>query len=83
MWHIIIGIIVCLLGFFVVYRPKFFLDFMGEQAWVEKIFGINDQELAYKLIGMLIILLGALIMTNLIYDLMAWFFSPIIGAGRS
>ncbi len=66
-----------------VYRPRYFLDFLGSQAWVEKIFAINDQELAYKIIGMIIILVGALIMTNLIYDLLGWFFSPVINASQS
>jgi len=81
--RILIGAIICVVGFFMVYRPRYFLDFLGEQAWVEKIFSINDQELAYKIIGMIVILVGVLVMTNIIYDLMAWFFSPIINAGRN
>lgn len=80
--HIIIGIIVTGVGFLVVWRPRYFLDFLGKQAWVEKIFSVNDQELAYKIIGMIVIFVGALIMTNLIYDLLGWFLSPIINAGR-
>ncbi|MFA6526317.1 MAG: hypothetical protein WCT26_02790 [Candidatus Buchananbacteria bacterium] len=80
--HIIIGIIVVAVGFAVVWRPRYFLDFLGRQDWVEKIFSVNDQELAYKIIGMIIIFVGALIMTNLIYDLLGWFLSPVINAGQ-
>lgn len=81
--HIIIGAIVMTVGFFMVYRPRYFFDFLGRQAWVEKIFSVNDQELAYKIIGMIVIFIGVLIMTNLIYDLLGWALSPIINAGRS
>jgi len=81
--RILIGLIVVGVGFFVVYRPRYFLDFLGNQAWVEKIFSVNDQELAYKIIGIIVIFVGVLIMTNLIYDLLGWFLSPIINAGRS
>lgn len=81
--RIIIGAIVAAVGFAVVWKPRYFLDFLGNQAWVEKIFSVNDQELAYKIIGMIIIFIGVLIMTNLIYDLLGWALSPIISAGRS
>jgi len=58
------------------------LDFLGRQDWVEKIFAVNDQELAYKIIGIIVIFVGALIMTNVIYDLLGWALSPIINAGQ-
>lgn len=80
--RIIIGLIVAVVGFFMVYRPRFFFDFLGEQAWVAKIFSVNDQELAYKIIGIIVIFIGVLIMTNIIYDLLGWALSPIINAGR-
>jgi len=80
--RILIGLIVMAVGFFVVYRPKYFLDFLGNQAWVEKIFSVNDQELAYKIIGLIVIFVGVLIATDLIYDLLGWALSPIINAGR-
>jgi len=81
--RILIGAIVCAVGFFMVYRPKYFFDFLGRQAWVEKIFSVNDQELAYKIIGMIVIFVGVLIMTNIIYDLLGWALSPIINAGKN
>jgi len=71
--HIIIGLIVIGVGFIVVWKPRYFLDFLGNQAWVEKIFAVNDQELAYKIIGIILIFVGALIMTNLIYDILTAF----------
>jgi len=80
--RILIGLIVAGVGFMMVYRPRYFLDFLGNQAWVEKIFSVNDQELAYKIIGMIVIFVGVLIMTNLMNDLLGWALSPIINAGR-
>ena len=80
--RILIGLIVIAVGFLMVYRPRYFLDFLGNQAWVEKIFSVNDQELAYKIIGIIVIFIGILISTNLIYDLLGWALSPIINAGR-
>ena len=79
MWAIIIGLLVVALGFFMVYRPSFFADFMGHQAWVEKIFQVYDDELAYKIIGVIIIFVGALIMTGLIWGVLGWLLSPIVG----
>jgi len=80
--RILIGLIVIVVGFLMVYRPRYFLDFLGNQAWVEKIFSVNDQELAYKIIGLVVIFVGILISTNLIYNLLGWALSPIINAGR-
>jgi len=80
--RILIGAIVVTVGFLMVWRPRYFLDFLSNQAWVEKIFAVNDQELAYKIIGMIVIFIGTLIMTNLIYELLGWLLSPIINAGR-
>ena len=80
--RILIGAAVTFVGFLVVYRPRYFLDFLGNQAWVEKIFSVNDQELAYKIIGIIVIFVGVLIMTDLIYNLLGWALSPIINAGR-
>ena len=83
MLALIIGLIITVAGFAVVYRPRYFLDFLGRQAWVEKIFAVNDQELAYKIIGMIIIFIGILVMSNLFYDLLGWLLSPFTNAARN
>ena len=82
MLAIIIGLLTMVVGFFMVYRPRFFVDFIGHQAWVEKVFSVSDDELAYKIIGIIVIFIGALIMTGLVWDLVGWLLSPAINAGR-
>ncbi|MFA6594244.1 MAG: hypothetical protein WCT16_03205 [Candidatus Buchananbacteria bacterium] len=76
--RILIGVAVIIVGFFMVWKPRFFYDFMGHQMWAEKIFGIHEDELAYKVIGVIVMFVGALIATDLIYNLLAWFFSPVV-----
>ena len=79
--QIIIGILVVIVGFYMAYRPRFFVEFLGHQSWAEKIFQVYDDELAYKLIGVIVIFLGALIMTGLVWNLLGWVLSPIIRNG--
>jgi len=80
--QIIIGLLVVGLGFLMVYKPRFFIDFMGHQDWIEKILQVYDDELAYKVMGIIIIFVGAFIMTGLIWDILGWALSPVINAGR-
>ena len=82
MFRILIGIGVVGLGFIMVYRPRFFVEFMGHQEWLEKIIQVSDDELAYKILGIIVMFVGALIMTGLITDVLYFAFSPILGAGR-
>jgi hypothetical protein len=82
MLAIIIGLLTVVVGFYMVYRPRYFVEFIGHQNWVEKIFQVYDDELAYKIIGITVIFVGALIMTGLVWDVLGWALSPIINAGR-
>ena len=82
MLRILIGLVVIGLGFIMVYRPRFFVEFIGHQDWLEKIIQVSDDELAYKIIGIVIMFVGALIMTGLITDVLYFVFSPILRAGR-
>jgi len=77
--RILIGSAASVVGFIIVWKPRFFLDFLGEQPWAEKIFGPGNTILAYKVIGILTIIVGFLIITNLIQDTLLWFFSPVLG----
>ena len=76
--RILIGIAVMVVGFFIVWKPRFFYDFMGHQMWAEKLLGVHEDEAAFKIIGIIVIIVGMLIATDLIYGLLAWFFSPVI-----
>jgi len=76
--RIIIGLITSVVGFLIVWKPRAFLEFLGEQPWAEKIFGPGNTITAYKVIGVLIIIVGFLIITNLIENTLLWFFSPVL-----
>ena len=81
MFRILIGLVVIGLGFIMVYRPRFFIEFMGHQAWLEKIIQVSDDELAYKILGIIIIFIGALILTGLITNLLGFLLGPILRSG--
>ncbi|MFA5029849.1 MAG: hypothetical protein WC518_03905 [Patescibacteria group bacterium] len=81
--RIIVGIIGAVVGFLMVFRPKFFLDAIGEQAWMEKVFGSGGGISGYKVMGVVIVIISFLIMTGLIEGVLMAIFGPLIFAGRS
>ena len=79
---IIVGIVTVIIGITMVWRPRFYVDFVGHQEWAEKIFGINEDETAFKVIGIIVILVGIFIMTGIINDILLWFFAPSFRAAQ-
>lgn len=80
---IIVGVVAVAIGVSMVWKPRFYVDFIGHQEWAEKIFGVHEDETAYKVIGIIIILLGTFIMTGIINDILFWFFAPTFKASRN
>ncbi len=80
---IIVGIITVIVGVAMVWKPRFFVDFVGHQEWAEKVFGVHEDETAFKVIGIIVILIGAFIMTGIITDLLMWFFAPTFRAAEN
>jgi len=76
--RILIGVVVIVVGFFIVWKPRFFFDFLGHQMWAEKLLGVHEDEAAFKIIGIIVIFIGALIATDLIYSLLGWLLSPVL-----
>ena len=62
--RIIIGLLACGLGYLMVRYPDVALDFIGSSEFAEKI-SYGGSTSLYKLIGVIIIAIGILIMTNL------------------
>ncbi len=77
-FQIIFGLIFAVVGFFMVWKPQFFLDMLGEQVWMEKIFGPGRGTSGYKVLGVVVIIVGFLIITGLIKGILLWIFSPIV-----
>ncbi len=76
--RIAIGLVGMAVGFWIVWKPAAFLSILGEQAWMEKIFGPGREISGYKVVGVLVIIVSIMIMLGLIEGVLFWFFSPII-----
>lgn len=74
---IIIGLIIVLIGFLLVWKSEWFLYNIGRIEWAEQKLG-GGTRLFYKLIGIAIIIIGFLIMTNLYQGILNAFVSLFI-----
>lgn len=63
--RIFIGIILCALGFGITKKPQTALDFIGPINFAERAFSGGSMTF-YKLFGIILILVGFLIITNLL-----------------
>ena len=77
--NIIVGIAVVILGAVMVWKPRWFLDMVGEQEWAYKVFGAGHGTTAYQAIGVILILVGFLIMTDIIQGIVRSIFAPVLG----
>ena len=75
--RIIIGIVVAVVGFLMVWKAPKFAEAIGAQPWLEKIVGEGNTIGAYKLLGLIIIIVGCMVATNLVQGLLMWFFAPV------
>jgi hypothetical protein len=77
--HIIIGLIIIVIGVVIVVKSEWMLNNFGRIGFFEQHLGAEGgSRLGYKLIGMAIIFIGILIMTNLIGGFLNWVFSPLL-----
>jgi hypothetical protein len=73
--RIIVGIIGIIAGTTMVWRPLAWLDIIGKQNWMMKVFG--EYVTGYKVFGIIVIIVSMLIMTGLVQGLLLWFLGPI------
>jgi len=77
--HIIIGLLVIALGFLVVLKSEWLLSNFGRITFFEAKLGTEGgSRLGYKLIGVFLIFLGVLILTNMITGFALWVLSPLL-----
>jgi len=80
---IVWGLIIIFIGLVIVIKSEALLSFFGRIYFFEKYLGVEGgSRLGYKLIGVLVIFIGILVMTNLIGGFMSWVLSPLINAGK-
>lgn len=67
------------IGFLIVTKSEWMLSNFGRIAFFDQKLGMEGgTRLGYKLIGMFIIFIGLLMMTNLIGGFLTWVFSPML-----
>jgi len=65
-----LGIVVMVIGYFVVSKSEKVFEFFGENAFAEKRLGSGSSRFFYKLIGILIVFMGIFIATNIMHDIL-------------
>lgn len=63
--RIILGLILVALGAAMVIKTRKFQDFFGEMQWTYKYLGAGGTRLMYNFIGLILIFIGFMVMTNL------------------
>ncbi|MSR85522.1 hypothetical protein EXS71_03770 [Candidatus Uhrbacteria bacterium] len=63
--RILLGIAIAFVGFLMVLRTAFFIEYVGTIYWAEVKFGSGGTNLFYKLLGTLVMMLGFMVATNL------------------
>jgi hypothetical protein len=63
--NILIGLILVVIGFVIVWKTRNFMDFFGPIAWAEAKLGGGGTSLMYKFIGIVFIFIGFMWATNL------------------
>lgn len=77
--NIIYGIIGIAIGALVVIKSESILNAFGRIAFFEKYLGVEGgSRLGYKLIGLAVIFISTLVMTNMIGGFMEWVLSPLL-----
>lgn len=81
--HIIIGIIMIGLGGLIVIKSEAILNAFGRIGFFERYLGTEGgSRLGYKLVGILVVFIGMLVMTNMIGGFINWVFSPLLKYNR-
>lgn len=77
--NILLGILGIAIGVLVVLKSESMLNAFGRIAFFEQHLGTEGgSRLGYKLIGLILIFLGIMIMTNMIGGFMGWVLSPLL-----
>ena len=77
--HIVIGIIIIAIGAFIVIKSEKVYNTFGSIAFFDRYLGAEGGgRLGYKLIGMLFIIIGILVSTNMIGGFISWILSPLL-----
>ena len=77
--HILVGLVILIIGAFIVIKSEFMLNAFGRIEFFERQLGSEGgSRIGYKLVGLVAIFIGILIMTNMINGFLEWVLSPIL-----
>lgn len=72
-FRIVLGIVVALVGFLMAWKTVRILEWFGRNEWAEQTFGSGGSWTFYKLLGVSLVFVGALISTNVVSDILESF----------
>ncbi len=76
---IIVGLVIIIIGVLMVLKTEALLNMFGRIEVFDRYLGTEGgSRLGYKIIGMIVIFIGILVMTNLIGGFIEWVFSPLL-----
>ena len=71
LFRIPLGIVISVIGFYMVYKTDTFREWFGEIPWAEDHLGPGGTRLFYKILGVLVCTLGIFVVTNIIDGILA------------
>jgi len=76
--RILVGILLLAFGAFMTIKSEGFYNTIGPVAWAERYLGLEGgSRLFYKLLGILISMVGVFMITGLLEGILVWIFSPL------
>ncbi|MFA6514511.1 MAG: hypothetical protein WCT50_04480 [Patescibacteria group bacterium] len=79
MGQIILGVAMTAAGAFLVIKTEWFINNFGRIAWFEAKLGSDGgSRLGYKLVGIIILVLGIIVMTGSGDNFMYWLLGPLL-----
>lgn len=77
--RILIGLLICAIGWLLVWKTQWLISIMGYVNWAEAHLGGGGTTLFYKLLGTAIIIMGFMVMTNLMEGFVVGLLGGIFG----
>ncbi|MDD4995261.1 MAG: hypothetical protein PHW53_02260 [Patescibacteria group bacterium] len=75
--QIIIGIVIILVGAFMVIKTETFYGIFGPIAWADAKFG--GTRFFYKVLGIVFCIIGFMVVTNMWQGIITWIFGSLLG----
>ncbi len=78
--RIIIGLIVVVAGYYLTAKSDWLVDNFGRIAWFEEHLGTEGgSRTFYKILGVIVIVLGFMYLTGFLQEILGRFFAPLFG----